>query len=460
MTRQSDQTDDTLLELADLASRGMLDAEGYIQLDELLLSSRSNLKIYVEYLHLHAKLSELTSLPKSKSMVFLEEDRPRRSQRMLVAYLAIVLVPFMVIGIAFAFRQKGQNFAYQVASILPSSPANVAAIRPLTSTTHWQFADSSASDQVAEGKKIKLDQGAVELLFFSGARMLVEGPAELTVSDKLSIRLEYGRLRTTVRQGVSGFKVETSSMNIVDLGTEFIVDATEDGATTSCVTQGSCRVSKPASLQDQSTGLTVVSGSCVMSDREQDLAILDQEQSQLVCKRMISTFARYDLAIDEMSPSVCIVNAKSLDETSLTDPHLVYLIPEKRNVFLKENLVLQDKSMQIIVPAGTMLDSFLLHFSLGSLPKETKPRVIAKLKTSGYVTFQNPTITSFSSRQLLEQTDHLFSDKTQMRTSSDLEAGDRVSAAENTLSFDLACEENDIDQVRVLVQSQPVTRQE
>ena len=71
------------------------------------------------------------------------------------------------------------------------------------------------------GQRVNLEKGLTELEFSSGARVILQGPAELTITGENSSTLSYGQLTATVPKKAEGFSVKTPSMEVVDLGTEF-----------------------------------------------------------------------------------------------------------------------------------------------------------------------------------------------------------------------------------------------
>ncbi len=83
-----------------------------------------------------------------------------------------------------------------------------------------------------------LRSGTIEIEFNSGARAVVEGPAEFVCKSDNMISLSYGRLYSRVPQHATGFTVLAKDARIVDLGTEFGVQANVDGTLELHVTHG------------------------------------------------------------------------------------------------------------------------------------------------------------------------------------------------------------------------------
>ncbi|WP_310821126.1 LamG-like jellyroll fold domain-containing protein [Stratiformator vulcanicus] len=78
----------------------------------------------------------------------------------------------------------------------------------------------------------RLDQGMVCLEFSSGSTVVVEGPASFIIADNSHFSVDQG-LYSIV--GRPGFTVATRGGTIIDLGTEFTVEAATDHVTTQVV---------------------------------------------------------------------------------------------------------------------------------------------------------------------------------------------------------------------------------
>lgn len=68
---------------------------------------------------------------------------------------------------------------------------------------------------------VRLQSGLVQLEFYSGATIVIEGPAELRLDSATEASLIRGRLRAEVPPPASGFRVRCPAIDVVDLGTEF-----------------------------------------------------------------------------------------------------------------------------------------------------------------------------------------------------------------------------------------------
>ena len=69
----------------------------------------------------------------------------------------------------------------------------------------------------------------VEITYYNGAKLVLEGPVEFTVKKPNACRLDLGKLTAKVSEQAAGFTVETPNMSIVDFGTEFAVEVEQGG---------------------------------------------------------------------------------------------------------------------------------------------------------------------------------------------------------------------------------------
>ncbi len=95
--------------------------------------------------------------------------------------------------------------------------------------------------------RLKLAQGLATLVFESGARVTLEGPAELEIVSAKSCILHRGGVVAQVPPAARGFMVRSASAVLIDHGTEFGVTTDERGATHVAVQSGLVEVRHPRS---------------------------------------------------------------------------------------------------------------------------------------------------------------------------------------------------------------------
>jgi hypothetical protein len=72
---------------------------------------------------------------------------------------------------------------------------------------------------------LRLESGLAQVVFYSGARVVIEGPAELRLAASDEAECPRGRLLAEVPPPARGFRVKTGELTVTDLGTAFGVDA-------------------------------------------------------------------------------------------------------------------------------------------------------------------------------------------------------------------------------------------
>lgn len=73
---------------------------------------------------------------------------------------------------------------------------------------------------------LRLDSGLAQVVFYSGARLMIEGPAEFQLLSPGEALCRSGRFMTEVPTQAVGFRLRTPQMDITDLGTQFGVEVT------------------------------------------------------------------------------------------------------------------------------------------------------------------------------------------------------------------------------------------
>jgi hypothetical protein len=121
-----------------------------------------------------------------------------------------------------------------VAAVAEPAPAGVSVARvTATRNCSWgrEGSEVGFGARLKSGQRLELATGLVEVTFNDGAVVVLEGPATFDVQSPKRALLHEGRLAAVVPERARGFEVETSRLNVVDLGTEFGVMAESEGTT-------------------------------------------------------------------------------------------------------------------------------------------------------------------------------------------------------------------------------------
>jgi len=109
----------------------------------------------------------------------------------------------------------------------PNGP--VATVR-LTANAQWEEGFAPQGTALTKRERLKLQRGLAQIVFESRATVILEGPAELQITDRNACRLDQGKLTATVPHEAAGFMVHTPERTVTDLGTEFGVVVRSQGA--------------------------------------------------------------------------------------------------------------------------------------------------------------------------------------------------------------------------------------
>lgn len=93
------------------------------------------------------------------------------------------------------------------------------------------------------GQDIAIGSGFVRIRFAKGAEMILEGPAELTVSDGNGAVLMRGTVSVHVPPSATGFTLVGPDAKVIDVGTEFAMKVSPDKPTEVHVLDGLIRTS-------------------------------------------------------------------------------------------------------------------------------------------------------------------------------------------------------------------------
>jgi len=126
-----------------------------------------------------------------------------------------------------------------------------------TSDTVWRpnYPVPADFSRLAVGNFLALDRGQIELIFDTGVEVVARGPCRIRITSPNSIFAERGAISARVGNTGKGFKIDTPSTQLLDLGTAFGVDVDPRGITDVAVfdgmvdlTSGRTRVGHPDRL--------------------------------------------------------------------------------------------------------------------------------------------------------------------------------------------------------------------
>ena len=122
----------------------------------------------------------------------------------------------------------------------PSSTEQVSTVEPIevkeetsqgvaiiTESVNVKWKGASYQTGQAVGlNPIEIEEGVLKIEFYCGAAVLLEGPAKLEPISAWKAICHSGKLRANVPPAARGFTVQVDETDVVDLGTNFAIDAT------------------------------------------------------------------------------------------------------------------------------------------------------------------------------------------------------------------------------------------
>jgi hypothetical protein len=212
--------------LSQLTDGGLSEADVQ-RLGTLLEADPSMRRQYLDYCQMHALLRSEHGLLTSWSAtpVEAEEDeteRPlsRRSGLRTAGSLAAAAIFVAVaagIGLLEFNRARPPFRGHETAMLSKAVGA--------------QFAYGTNGETTpTEGSPLRqglyeLTSGLVEIEYGSGAVLVVSAPATFELVDQACVRLEDGQLAAHVPKAATGFRIESPGATVIDLGTDFAVQA-------------------------------------------------------------------------------------------------------------------------------------------------------------------------------------------------------------------------------------------
>ncbi|PHS04870.1 MAG: hypothetical protein COA78_15960 [Blastopirellula sp.] len=211
---------------------------------------------YVHYLDLHGELLLKSNMQPvvsiNSNLSTLIGARPTTRQIIVSALVASILIAFgLRIGQWMNPPSGDDNYAqYNVDD--PISPSTIEDSRDdgVAVLTHavdveWSGKNKPQAGSILSPGTLNLSGGLIQIEFYNGVQLIVEGPADLEIVSVASVICHEGKLRSLVPQNARGFSVLTPKFDLVDLGTEFAVYVASDGRSDVHVFEGEVELYLP-----------------------------------------------------------------------------------------------------------------------------------------------------------------------------------------------------------------------
>lgn len=239
------------LDLINAYCSGSISDTEFSELESLLRSDPTFRKVFLEYRGLDSALrTALDSGALGNPLINEVEKKPNTTFWTIANLAALVLVSMGV------WYMLSSDFA--PVQIEERQDDGVAVyMRGLN--VEFNGVSYSEGDTVPPGL-LKLSQGYVELEFYSGASVVLEGPAELEIQSRHGGVLHKGKLRALVPDHAHGFTITSKDVQLVDLGTSFGMSVGKDAGTEVQVFDGKVELFSPVASPQIGKGMELKAG--------------------------------------------------------------------------------------------------------------------------------------------------------------------------------------------------------
>lgn len=253
MSGEQDKTDE-VLELLASYREGEFTVEQQQRLRELLIDDPELRKVFVQDQMMEAALH----LENSASLELLDgawEDSgiEKKAERPLINKVwpwAIAASVIFALGIGFGSGIKS-NLTELTGGGTEELVDDGIAVMIQSVDAVWSDDQNHLEGSILSPGVLKLEGGLVQIEFYSGARLILDGPAELELVSGNQAICNSGRLRAFVPPHARGFTVLSPKFELVDLGTEFGVEVGKDGGAQVQVFDGEVEVYPPNGKRSQ-----------------------------------------------------------------------------------------------------------------------------------------------------------------------------------------------------------------
>ncbi|MDO5552170.1 MAG: FecR domain-containing protein [Planctomycetia bacterium] len=145
----------------------------------------------------------------------------RKGRRILFRTTAVLLFAALTLTLLYAFMP-----------LLRSASGNaIPTMARVTETIDAVWADNAevySRGQLVDESQYHLKSGLVQLEMKNGTTLILEGPGDLIVADPMKAICSSGKISASVPRAARGYEIVTPNGNVVDRGTEFFIDVTNE----------------------------------------------------------------------------------------------------------------------------------------------------------------------------------------------------------------------------------------
>jgi hypothetical protein len=142
---------------------------------------------------------------------------------------------------------------------------------------------------------LRLKSGSAQIEFYSGATVILQGPAELQLVSRMEAYCARGKLRATVPHQAEGFRIGSPKLDLVDRGTEFglqVADRTEVH-----VFQGKVELYDPGSDRKEAPRKELTTGQGIRLDGPGDVRPIELNPAAFQTAQQLADRSREEIRL-------------------------------------------------------------------------------------------------------------------------------------------------------------------
>lgn len=272
--------EDDRLERVTLLCSGLLDgtlsAEERVELNGLLKGDPLACERYLDLTAMHLELeevfSDLAEPLSGKNVLPFPMERVRKASSVALPIRLLGLVAACVaLGGAVFFLRPHQATTPQITLGRDlRNPGGVAVLSRVVDAVWTKGRQHPSEGDVLGANSWALESGLLQIEFFGGATVIVQGPASFALVSPTHMISQEGRYRTFVPELAKGFTIATPDYLAVDLGTEFALAVGSDGKSEIHVIEGEVRLDRAdgQTLENLEAGRGMVGEAGVFHERK------------------------------------------------------------------------------------------------------------------------------------------------------------------------------------------------
>jgi len=182
--------------------------------------------------------------------------------------LAATLFVAIFLSLVFPRGQEEVPNVILATTVRATKPPEPVATLTMHRDVVWEGSSIIKGQAIREGEELRLLSGETRISMGIGAEIVAKGPCAMRFVSRDRVQLEFGEVTVYVAEWAKGFTVVTDSMEVIDLGTTFTVNASKEAGAEASVLKGQVRVNPHKKLMKGPRTVLVSEGEALSVDSD------------------------------------------------------------------------------------------------------------------------------------------------------------------------------------------------